>query len=122
MSTKDKITDFISASADEKPVAAYNAFASAVEDRVQDLLSQKQDEIRSSMFTSEETVEENFSTWTIVVDKPINKLKKGQKVTVKARGSAEAMKKAAKELGDPMANRAPHLKVLSKEEVEGDAE
>jgi hypothetical protein len=53
MSTKDKITDFISASADEKPVAAYNAFASAVEDKVQDLLSQKQDEIRSSMFTSE---------------------------------------------------------------------
>jgi len=53
MPTKDKITDFISASADEKPVAAYNAFASAVEDKVQDLLSQKQDEIRSSMFTSE---------------------------------------------------------------------
>ena len=43
MSIKDKITDFISASADEKPVA----------DKVQDLLSQKQDEIRSSMFTSE---------------------------------------------------------------------
>jgi len=53
MSIKDKITDFISASADEKPVAAYNAFASAVEDKVQDLLSQKQDEIRTSMFSSE---------------------------------------------------------------------
>ena len=53
MSIKDKITDFISASANEKPVAAYNSFASAVEDKVQDLLSQKQDEIRTSMFSSE---------------------------------------------------------------------
>ena len=52
MSIKEKITDFISASANEKPVAAYNAFASAVEDKVQDLLTRRQDEIRSSMFNT----------------------------------------------------------------------
>lgn len=59
MSVKDKITDFIGAAANEKPVAAYNAFASAVEDKVQGLLAQKQDEIRSKMFATEETLDED---------------------------------------------------------------
>lgn len=52
MSVKDSITDFIAASANEKPVAAYNAFAAAVEDKIQDLLTQRQGEIRSQMFNS----------------------------------------------------------------------
>lgn len=47
---------------------------------------------------------EGIEFWTVTVLKSINKLKKGQKVVVKARNSAEALKKAAKNLGDPQAN------------------
>ena len=97
MSIKDKITDFISASADEKPVAAYNSFASAVEDKVQDLLSQKQDEIRSSMFNSVDEAQQ--PTFKVSLKKAFGKHKKGDSVEVRARKDSEAMKKAAKQLG-----------------------
>ena len=74
MSIKENITDFIGAAANEKPVAAYNSFSAAIEDKVQGLLDQRQDEIRASLFATEEAVQ------------------------------------------------APYLKVLSKEEVEGESE
>lgn len=75
MSVKDNITDFIGAAANEKPVAAYNAFSAAVEDKVQGLLDQKQDEIRASMFATEETdlnedleeLEEDFGSMVMAV-------------------------------------------------------
>ena len=97
MSVKDKITDFISASANEKPVAAYNAFASAVEDKVQDLLTQRQDEIRSSMFNSVDEAQQ--PTFKVTLKKPFGNFKKGHSVEVRARKDSEAMKKAAKQLG-----------------------
>ena len=52
-------------------------------------------------------INEAFSKWTITVVKPINKLKKGDKVTVSARGTAEALKKAAKAFKDPNLNHVP---------------
>ena len=97
MSVKDNITDFIAASANEKPVAAYNAFASAVEDKVQDLLTQRQDEIRSSMFNSVE--EDQQPTFKVSLKKAFGKYKKGHSVEVRARKDSEAMRKAAKKMG-----------------------
>lgn len=47
--------------------------------------------------------------WTVTVLKPMNKLKKGQKVVVKARNAAEALKKGAKKLGDPLINQSGYL-------------
>jgi hypothetical protein len=55
------------------------------------------------MKTFKEIRNEGMEFWTVTVEKPINKLKKGQKVVVKARNSAEALKKGAKNLGDPKA-------------------
>ena len=44
----------------------------------------------------EASIEEASKDWEVVVTMGVNKLKKGQKVVVKARTSAEAIKKAAK--------------------------
>ncbi len=50
-----------------------------------------------SVEVEEETLEEASKDWEVVVTMGVNKLKKGQKTVVKARNSAEAIKKAAKE-------------------------
>lgn len=55
---------------------------------------------------------EGMEFWTVTVQKSINKLKKGQKVVVKARNSAEALKKGAKNLGDPKANMPGYIKAV----------
>jgi len=50
--------------------------------------------------------------WMVTVTKPINKLKKGMKVIVPARNTAEAMKKALKRMGEnPAAIGSGHLDV-----------
>ena len=50
--------------------------------------------------------------WIVTVVKPINKLKKGMKVIVPARNTAEAMKKALKKMGEnPAAIGSGHLDV-----------
>ena len=50
--------------------------------------------------------------WTVTVVKPINKLKKGMKVIVPARNTAEAIKKALKKMGEnPAAIGSGHLDV-----------
>jgi hypothetical protein len=54
-------------------------------------------------------VAEGMDFWRVTVIKPINKLKKGRSVVVKARNAAEALKKGAKNMGDPMANQSGYL-------------
>jgi hypothetical protein len=50
--------------------------------------------------------------WMVTVTKPINKLKKGMKVVVPARNTAEAIKKALKKMGEnPAAIGSGHLDV-----------
>jgi hypothetical protein len=48
-------------------------------------------------------LDEAMQTWEVKVTKGINKLKKGTTVKVKARNVPEAMRKAGKEFGDPVA-------------------
>lgn len=141
------IVDFISAAVQDKPAAATNAFRDEIEDRIDAKLADFQETIRQNMFgeakyakkmhdddeeevkekkdedhdEDEDELEEQFSSWTIAVIKPINKLKKGQTETVQARSAAEAMKKAAAKMGEPTLGSA-NLKVMKKEEFEGEAE
>jgi hypothetical protein len=63
---------------------------------------------------------EGMDFWKVTVTKNINKLKKGRSVIVKARNSAEALTKGAKNMGDPMANQSGYLDAVKdkKEEVE----
>ena len=57
--------------------------------------------------------------WIVTVVKPINKLKKGMKVIVPARNTAEAMKKALKKMGEnPAAIGSGHIDVKLAEELE----
>ena len=63
-------------------------------------MTQKKNQLRKEEAPATD-INEAFSKWTITVVKPINKLKKGDKVTVSARGTAEALKKAAKAFKDP---------------------
>ena len=57
--------------------------------------------------------------WIVTVVKPINKLKKGMKVIVPARNTAEAMKKALKKMGEnPAAIGSGHIDVKLDEELE----
>ena len=46
-------------------------------------------------------IREAMSTWTVTVQKPVNKLKKGDKQVVKARSAFEAINKAMKLWKDP---------------------
>jgi hypothetical protein len=48
-------------------------------------------------------LDEAMKTWEVKVTKGINKLKAGTVVKVKARNASEAMRKAGKEFGDPIA-------------------
>ena len=57
----------------------------------------------------EESIDEGMDFWRVTVIKPINKLKKGRSVVVKARNSAEALTKGAKNMGDPMANQSGYM-------------
>ena len=50
---------------------------------------------------------EGMDFWRVTVTKDINKLKKGRSVVVKARNSSEALKKGAKNMGDPKAAVLP---------------
>lgn len=61
---------------------------------------------------------EAMGNWIVSVAKPINKLKKGDKVTVKARSTFEAINKAMKHWKDPALKAVPssHFKIV-KEEV-----
>ena len=139
------IVDFISATVQDKPAAAANAFRDEIENRIDDKLAEFHETIRQNMFGEakyakkmhdddekevkekkdkdhdEDELEEQFSSWTVVVTKPINKLKKGQTQTVQARSAGEAMKKAAAKMGEPTLGSA-NLKVMKKEEFEGEAE
>jgi len=57
--------------------------------------------------------------WMVTVTKPINKLKKGMKVVVPARNTAEAIKKALKRMGEnPAAIGSGHLDVKLDEGLE----
>ena len=51
--------------------------------------------------------EATMSTWTVTVQKPVNKLKKGDKQVVKARSAFEAINKAVKLWKDPALKSAP---------------
>ena len=52
---------------------------------------------------------EGMDFWKVTVTKNINKLKKGRSVIVKARNSSEALKKGAKNMGDPQANMSGYM-------------
>ena len=52
---------------------------------------------------------EGMDFWKVTVTKSINKLKKGRSVIVKARNSSEALKKGAKNMGDPQANMSGYM-------------
>jgi hypothetical protein len=57
--------------------------------------------------------------WMVTVTKPINKLKKGMKVVVPARNTAEAIKKALKKMGEnPAAIGSGHVDVKLDESLE----
>jgi hypothetical protein len=66
-------------------------------------------------------LDEAMDTWKVTVVKAVNKLKKGQSVSVKANNIPQALKKSAKEFGDSNLIAVPstHFKV-QKEEVELD--
>tara|TARA_B110000483_G_scaffold68275_1_gene85278 strand:- start:1310 stop:2131 length:822 start_codon:yes stop_codon:yes gene_type:complete len=53
-------------------------------------------QFKESVEIEEASIEEASKDWEVVVTMGVNKLKKGQKVVVKARTSSEAIKKAAK--------------------------
>tara|TARA_B110000503_G_scaffold116031_1_gene174749 strand:+ start:500 stop:826 length:327 start_codon:yes stop_codon:yes gene_type:complete len=61
-----------------------------------------------------ESVTEAMETWTVTVEKPVNKLKKGDKQTVTARSAFEAVNKAIKMWNDPSLKSAPvgHFKIV----------
>ena len=65
-------------------------------------------------------LEEGMDFWRVTVTKNINKLKKGRSVIVKARNSAEALTKGAKNMGDPKANMSGYMSAVKdkKEEVD----
>lgn len=54
-----------------------------------------------------ESVTEAMETWTVTVEKPVNKLKKGDKQIVTARSAFEAVNKAIKMWNDPSLKSAP---------------
>ena len=64
-------------------------------------------------------LEEAMATWKVTVVKPVNKLKKGDSVSVKANNIPQALKKSAKAFGDSNLVAVPstHFDV-QKEEVE----
>ena len=68
-------------------------------------------------------VEEAMEMWTVTVQKPMNKLKKGDKQTVKARSAFEAVNKAMKLWKDPSLKAAPaNAFKITKEDVAAPAE
>ena len=63
-------------------------------------------------------VKEAMEMWTVTVQKPMNKLKKGDKQTVKARSAFEAVNKAMKLWKDPSLKAAPaNAFKITKEDV-----
>jgi hypothetical protein len=68
-------------------------------------------------------VKEAMEMWTVTVQKPMNKLKKGDKQTVKARSAFEAVNKAMKLWKDPSLKAAPaNAFKITKEDVAAPAE
>ena len=66
-------------------------------------------------------LDEEHSTWMVHVHKPVNKLKQGKTVMVKARNSAEAIRKGAIKHGDESARHGDFLRAEKlKEETELD--
>ena len=57
---------------------------------------------------------EGMDNWSVTVVKPVNKLKKGDEVTIKARSAFEAINKAIKSWKDPALKGAPssHFKIV----------
>lgn len=47
------IVDFVSASVQDKPVAAYNSFSTEMEDRIEVKLQELQQEVRDKLFNGE---------------------------------------------------------------------
>jgi hypothetical protein len=74
-----------------------------------------------NMYKEEVELDEAMSNWKVTVVKPVNKLKKGQSVSVKANNIPQALKKSAKAFGDSNLIAVPstHFDV-QKEEVELD--
>ena len=56
------VTDFIQATIADKPIAAQNAFAAAMDDRVQDALTFKYDEVSQQVFNPTDPGEESPET------------------------------------------------------------
>lgn len=97
----DHVTDFISHAVNEKPVAAYQAFDASIQDRVNTKVDELQAEVRAKIMGTdreqqeEETdIGEDYSKWKVELPS-YNKT-----ITVnKARGTAEAIKKAVEQAG-----------------------
>lgn len=53
------ITDFIQAAVADKPIAAQQAFAAAMSDRVDDALTAKYDEVQQQVFNGVDEVEDD---------------------------------------------------------------
>ena len=76
-----------------------------------------------SMKKEEVNLDEEHSTWMVHVHKPVNKLKQGKTVMVKARNQAEAIHKGAIKHGDESARHGDFLRAEKlKEEVNLDEE
>ena len=76
--------------------------------------------VKPSM-NEEADLDEEHSNWMVHVHKPVNKLKQGKAVMVKARNSAEAIRKGAIKHGDESARHGDFLRAEKiKEEVDLD--
>ena len=88
----------------------------AIQKKIEKLKAQLKEE---ALLDHELMINEAMGNWTVSVVKPVNKLKKGDEVTIKARSAFEAINKAIKSWKDPALKGAPssHFKIV-KEEVE----
>jgi hypothetical protein len=71
----------------------------AIKDFMKDMKDMK--ESNEAIKTFKDISEATMSTWTVTVQKPVNKLKKGDKQVVNARSAFEAINKAMKLWKDP---------------------
>ena len=120
---KQKAIDMMKKNAGSK-VIQIGKFATtdgkAVDVKVGDELSYTRVKLATKI-KEEVELDEAMDTWKVTVVKPVNKLKKGQSVSVKANNISQALKKSAKAFGDSNLVAVPstHFDV-QKEEVELD--
>jgi len=103
----------------EESTAAYAASLNKMaKDKALKQLSKKDREtiakLAAMMQSANEAVLEGMDNWSVTVVKPVNKLKKGDEVTIKARSAFEAINKAIKSWKDPALKGAPssHFKIV----------